>query len=58
MAKFLTEKKTLALTQKITKLLGAAQDSEIMGTVANNSIKNGNEHIYYNIDTGTTVLLE
>ncbi len=57
-AKFLTEKKSSALSHKIAELLGESQAEELADTVAKNHTKSGNEHIYYSIDAIMTALLE
>ena len=57
-AKFLSEKKTSALSHKIAELLGASQAEDMIGTVTESDTKSGNEHVYYNIDAVTSALLE
>ena len=57
-AKFLTEKKSSALSHKIAELPGESQAEELADTVAKNHAKSGNEHIYYSIDAIMTALLE
>ena len=57
-AKFLSEKKTSALSYKIAELLGASQAEDMIGTVTESDTKSGNEHVYYNIDAVTSALLE
>ena len=44
-AKFLTEKKSSALSHKIAEQLGESQAEELADTVAKNHAKSGNEHI-------------
>ena len=57
-AKFLSDKKAAALSQKVAQLLGEAQAREFINPPAGNNAKAGNEHIYYSIDAITTALAE
>lgn len=57
-AKFLSEQKASALSQKVAELLGDSQRARLIGTVAETGSKNRNEHIYYNIDAVTSAILE
>ena len=56
-AKFLTEKKTTVLTQKIAELLGVSQAEQLTESLAIDENKHSNERIYYSIDELTSALL-
>ena len=56
-AKFLTEKKTSALTEKIAEMLGLPQSETLKSTVIKCDKRN-NEQIYYSIDAITSAILE
>ena len=57
-SKFLSEKKTATLTDKIAELLGNVQADKVKELLTENECEYGNEAIYYSIDTITTALLE
>lgn len=57
-AKFLTEKKSSILTEKVAGLLGEARANELKSLLITDCCGHGNERIYYNIDAITAALLE
>ena len=57
-AKFLTDKKTSLLTEKVAELLRTTQAEQIKGILPVENNKNGNDYIYYNIDAITSAILE
>ena len=57
-AKFLTEKKTTVLTEKIAELLGNVQANRVKELLAKNGGESENELIYYSINEITTALIE
>lgn len=57
-SKFLTEKKSTALTEKIAELLGNVQANRVKELLAKNGEKIGNELIYYSINEITSALIE
>lgn len=57
-ANFLTERKTTALAQKVSELLGIPQGEQIKEFLPVGGTKCGNEQIYYSIDALTSAILE
>lgn len=57
-AKFLTDKKTSLLTEKVAELIGTTQAEQIKGILPIENNKNGNDYVYYNIDAITSAILE
>lgn len=53
---FLSNKKTLALMEKLLELLGIGEAEDVQGLFANSETKHSNERIYYNIDTIVTAI--
>lgn len=57
-SKFLTEKKTTVLTEKIAELLGNVQANRVKELLTKKGGELGNELIYYSINEITTALIE
>lgn len=57
-AKFLSEKKKSALTDKVAELLGFSEAAQIKELLPSDCSSQNNERIYYNIDAITTAILE